>query len=254
MNDREGERLSKRVAALASCSRREAEQYIAGGWVRVGGRVVEEPQYRVTQELVEIDAAASLLAVTPATLLLHKPPGFDDGESDTAQRRPTLRAARSLLTADTQWADDSTGLRLLKRHGQGLESPVPLEAGASGLLVFTQDWRVLRKLSEDAATLEHEVMVDVQGAVSPQLLERLNRPVTHRGQPLPRVKVSLSSADEVRSRLRFALKGSHPGLLAFLCEDQGLKIEGMRRVRLGRVMLTQLPLGQWRFLLSQERF
>ena len=38
-----GIRLSKRVAELKACSRREAEQYIEGGWVRVAGRGVGEP-------------------------------------------------------------------------------------------------------------------------------------------------------------------------------------------------------------------
>ena len=55
------ERLAKRVAAMMACSRREAEQYIAGGWVRVDGKVVEEPQFRVLQQKVEIDRDASLM-------------------------------------------------------------------------------------------------------------------------------------------------------------------------------------------------
>ena len=62
----EGERLAKRVAALVPCSRREAEQYIAGGWVRVDGQVVEEPQFRVLGQRVTLDAGASLLGATPA--------------------------------------------------------------------------------------------------------------------------------------------------------------------------------------------
>ena len=45
-------RLAKRVAELVPCSRREAEQYIEGGWVRVDGSVVEEPQFRVLQQKI----------------------------------------------------------------------------------------------------------------------------------------------------------------------------------------------------------
>ena len=79
MRTDEGERLAKRVAALVPCSRREAEQYITGGWVRVDGRVVEEPQSRVQQQVVTLDRDASLMDATPPTLLLHKPAGHDDG-------------------------------------------------------------------------------------------------------------------------------------------------------------------------------
>ena len=237
MTEDSGERLSKRVMALARCSRREAEQYIAGGWVRVAGQVVEEPQHRVRQEPVEIDPAASLLPVTPVTLLLHKTPG-----------------PAAPLAPDAQWAQDRSGLRLLKRHSASLSSVVPLEEAASGLLVFSQDARILRRLEEDGPFLEHELMVEVAGAVSPQVLAALNRPLLERGQNLPPVKFSLNSTPSGLTRLRCALKGSHPGLLAYRLEQQGLRITAMKRVRIGRVFLAALPPGQWRFLMPGERF
>ena len=240
----DGERLAKRVAALVPCSRREAEQYIAGGWVRVDDQVVEEPQFRVLGQRVTLDAGASLLGATPATLLLHKPPGHDDGTPP----------ARALLQVGTQWAGDEAGLRLLKRHGVGLTSLVPLEWGASGLLVFSQDWRVTRKLSEDAALLEHELMLEVRGEVSPEVLLRLNRAPDRATPQRGSVKISLNSQGEGLSRLRCAIKGGRPGLLAELCERTGLQITGMKRIRIGRVMLAALPPGQWRFLLPAERF
>jgi 23S rRNA pseudouridine2604 synthase len=131
---------------------------------------------------------------------------------------------------------------------------MPLETGASGLVVFTQDWRVLRKLEEDAGILEQEIIVEVTGEVPPTTLERLNHGLASDGHPLPPVKVSLNSTGEGSSKLRFAVKGSHPGLIAYLCERVGLHIVGMKRLRIGRVSLTQLPLGQWRYLQVHERF
>jgi len=247
----EGERLTKRVAALVPCSRREAEPSIAGGWVRVDGQVVEEPQFRVLGQRVELDPDASLLGTTPATLLLHKPPGHDDGTPapDAPRQAGAAPAARALLQASGQWAEDSSGLRLLKRHGVDLASLVPLAWGASGLLVFSQDWRVVRKLREDAGLIEHELMVDVTGEVSPEVLRRLNRPPA-RGS----THISLNSDSDGTSRLRCAVKGGQPGLLADLCQQAGLHITGMKRIRIGRVMLAGLPPGQWRFLLPLERF
>ena len=240
---RSDERLAKRVAAMLACSRREAEQYIAGGWVRVDGKVVEEPQFRVLQQKVEIDRDASLMGDTAVTLLLHKPADCPDGA-----------AALALLRPNRQLANDPSGIRALKRHFAGLNSLVALETGASGLLVFSQDWRVVRKLTEDADLVEHEVIVEIEGQVSSDALERLNRGLSAEAKPLPRVRVSLNSGNEASSKLRFAVKGSHPGLLAYLCERLGLKILGMKRLRVGRVAMGQLPLGQWRYLQSHERF
>lgn len=259
-----GERLAKRVAEMVPCSRREAEQYIAGGWVRVEGQVVEEPQFKVLNQKVELDKNASLMAVTQVTLLLHKPPGYDAGEGEgegddaaphTGPRAPQQpRSARQLLNPATQAPGDTSGIPVLKRHFAGLTAPLPLEVGAGGLLVFTQDWRVARKLTEDAGVIEHEVIVEIEGEATPDTLQRLNQGLSTDGHPLPRVKVSVNSASEGKSKLRFAVKGTHPGLIAYLLERVGLKILSMKRIRIGRVLLSTLPIGQWRYLLPLERF
>jgi 23S rRNA pseudouridine2604 synthase len=250
---RTDERLAKRVAEMVPCSRREAEQYIAGGWIRVNGQVVEEPMFRVANQQVEMDPHASLMELTDITILLHKPPGFDAMALLGAANRQ-VKPAQQLLTPATHAAEDASGIRLLKRHFAKLTAAVPLETGASGLVVFTQDWRVLRKLSEDLGVIEQEIIVEVQGEVAPASLERLNHGLASDGHPLPPVKVSLNSTSPQSSKLRFALKGAHPGLIAYLCERMEFQILSMKRLRVGRVAMTQLQPGQWRYLHPHERF
>ena len=248
-----GQRLAKCVAALKNCSRREAEQYIEGGWVRVNGQIVEEPQARVTDQHVEIDKNASLLELTAITLLLNKPPGFDAIAAPNTGRN-TLQSAQQLLTAANHFAHDASGVHILKRHLTKLDPGLPLEAAASGLVIFTQDWRVSRKLAEDAHLIEQELMVEVAGAVAPEALQRLNQGLLDDGKPLPIVKVSASSTSNTATILRVAVKGSHPGLIAYLLERVGLEIKALKRIRIGRVSMTQLPVGQWRYLAGHERF
>ena len=228
-------RLAKRLAQMLPCSRSEAEQYIQGGWVSVDGVVVEEPQFKVLHQTIALSQDASLLAPTAVTLLLHKPAG---------------------LAADLQLAsranDDRSGIKQLKKHlAAELLTPLPLPA--SGLVVFSDDWRVARKLRDDAATLEHELVVDVAGSIKPGGLERLNRVdhgFTFNGKLLGQAKVSWQS----EARLRFALKGEQPGQIAYFCDSVGLQITGMKRLRIGRVPLRGLAAGQWRYLLPDERF
>lgn len=251
--DPDGERLSKRVAQAMGCSRREAEQYIAGGWVRVDGVVVEEPMARITDQRVTVDPDANLMRLSDVTLLLHKPPGFATMAA-LGEANQRVRPAQQLLRPDTHTPDDPSGLRVLKQHFAKLSACVPLETAASGLVVFTQDWRVLRKLTEDAAFIEHELLVDVRGEASPEQLHRLNHPPAPAHLTPPAVKVSVSSTGAPSTRLRFAFKGSHPGLIAWLCEQAGLQIVGIKRLRIGRVGLAHLPEGQWRFLGPRERF
>ena len=247
------ERLSKRVAELVSCSRREAEQYIEGGWVSVDGKVVEEPMFRVSTQKVELDPDASLMELLPVTLLLHKPPGYDALAAPGEANRQ-VKPAQQLLQVANHAADDASGTRLLKRHFAKLTATVPLETGAGGLVVYTQDWRVARKLTEDAGLMEQEIIVEVAGEVPPESLQRINHMQSADGRPLPPVKVSLNSTGEKSSKLRFALKGVHLGLIAYLCERVGLEILSMKRLRIGRVSMTQLPIGQWRYLQAHERF
>ena len=283
----EGLRLAKCVASIMSCSRREAEQYIEGGWVTVDGKLVEESQFRVTQQRVEIDKDASLMESGDVTLLLNKPPGVasdqddddddDDDDLETraqgrerhqrhqrddsrgtargAARNPApIKSAMQLLNAASHFNGDPADQRVLKRHFSKLTAGLALETGASGLVIFTQDWRVARKLDEDAHVMEQELMVEVRGPVAPEILKRLNHGLIDNGQPLPPVKVSASSSSDTATTLRIALKGSHPGLIAYLCERVGLEIVSMKRIRVGRVSMTQLPVGQWRYLGAHERF
>jgi 23S rRNA pseudouridine2604 synthase len=240
-------RLAKRLAEMLSCSRREAEQYIEGGWVSVDGVIIEEPQFRVLDQAITLDKDASLLALTPVTLLLHKPAGHEAGPDGNAA------SLAPLLSPATQSPDDRSGIRPLKKHFSSVELVTPLATPASGLVVLTQDWRVTRKLREDARLMEHEVVVDVSGDIKPGGLERLNRVdhgFTFKGMLLPPAKVSWQS----ETRLRFALKGEVPGQIAYMCDSVGLKVEGMKRLRIGRVAMSQLQPGQWRYLLPHERF
>src|SRR5688572_30067142 len=235
-------RLAKRVADLARCSRLEAEQYIKGGWVSVDGRVVEEPQHLVSIEVVELDPAAQLETVEPATILLHKPIGFDT----ISGRKP----AAALVKPETRWADDPSGVRLLQRHFHRLTPLMPLDAEASGLMVLTQDGRVWRRLNEDRDSIEQEFVVEVSGEIAPYGLQKLRHGLHYGGRALPPCKVSWQN----EIRLRFAIKGVQGGQLDHVCAQVGLDVVAIRRIRIGKVPLARMPVGTWRYLPAGERF
>lgn len=234
-------RLAKRVVALAQCSRREAEQYIEGGWVRVDGVVVETPQFMVDTQTVELDPGAQLIATEPATLVLHKPVGYDADDGPNP--------AGALVVPETRWADDASGVRPLKRHLQRLNSPLPLPTAATGLMIFTQDWRVRRKLTEDVDRVEQEFVVDVSGELIADGLALLNHGLRFNNYAMPPIKVSWQS----EQRLRFAFKLLQPTQIEPMCHAVGLKVLAMKRLRIGRISLAKLPPGQWRYLAPHER-
>ena len=231
-------RLSKVVAARVPCSRREAEQYIAEGWVRVDGQVVDEPQFRVAGQRVEIDPRASLQPATPATVLVNKPAGMGTAQS------------QALFGAATHWQGDTSGIRRVRSHGVGLAPLLELPAPAEGLSVFSQDGRIVRKLREDARLLEQELVAQVAGTLAEGGLARLCQGLVFEGRPLPLARVSWQS----EGRLRFAVKGIAPELVPWMCAQVGLELRALKRIRIGRVPMAGLPPGQWRYLAPGERF
>jgi 23S rRNA pseudouridine2604 synthase len=240
-------RLAKRVADLVHCSRTEAEQYVEGGWVSVDGQVIEEPQHMVSTEVIEIDPDARLETTEPATILLHKPIGFDA----ISGRSP----AAALVSPATHWPEDPSGIRVLQRHFIRLTPLVPLDSDASGLMVLSQDGRVWRRLTEDRDEIEQEYIVDTAGEIAPYGLRRLNHGLSFNGRALPPCKVSWQN----EFRLRFAIKGVQGGQLRDMCAQVGLDVLAIRRIRIGKVALgksglAKMPVGEWRYLPVGERF
>ncbi|MBX8570815.1 rRNA pseudouridine synthase [Pseudomonas cichorii] len=231
-------RLSKRLIELVGCSRREAELYIEGGWVTVDGEVVEEPQFKVENQKVELSPDARAETPEAITIILHKPASA------------SVESALQMITPGTLSQEHSFGKRPLKGHFLRLEAISTLQANASGLMVFSQDWKILRKLTDDRSKIEQEYVVEVSGEMVAHGLNRLNHGLSYKGKELPAVKASWQN----ENRLRFAMKNPQPGIIAQLCEAVGLKIVAVRRIRIGGVSMGKLPEGQWRYMTAKEKF
>jgi 23S rRNA pseudouridine2604 synthase len=234
----EGIRLSKRVADILKCSRAEAEQVIVGGWVKVDKVVVDEPAHRVKDQLIEIHSTAQRGKVPLLTVILHKSPG----QSCLSQSHNSIWKS---LTPETRSQQDRSGITLTPRLQKSLQCAAVLEDAATGLVVLTEDPGMLRKLLDERTPLEHEMLAEVQGPVSPDQL--------HDMCPTG-LKTSISSATPEKTGLRMAFKGYQPGYAAGVIENTGLRLIGLKRVRMGRVLMAPLAPGQWRALMPYERF
>ncbi|MCY1552658.1 hypothetical protein D9M68_890660 [compost metagenome] len=56
------------------------------------------------------------------------------------------------------------------------------------------------------------------------------------------------------TRLRFAVKGIAPQWVPWMCEQVGLRVTALKRIRIGRIPMAAMPPGQWRYLPAGERF
>lgn len=258
-------RLSKRLAELGHASRREADDWIAAGWVKVDGQVVDTLGARVLpHQQVEIDPRARELQSRQVTVLLHKPVGLVSGQAEDGHQ-----PAITLVTPENRWGADASGIDWQAHHLRHLAVAGRLDVDSSGLLVLTQDGRIARTLigereEDDDNGVEKEYLVEVAWFERPELGEgadlktlfpedrvlSLRHGLSLDGKALRPARVSWQN----ETTLRFVLREGRKRQIRRMCELVGLKVLSLRRVRIGRVALASLPPGQWRYLAPWEKF
>ena len=244
-------RLSKRMAELGFCSRREADDWITNGWVRVDGRIVDELGSRVAMNAkIEISKDAEKHQSEIVTIILNKPIGYVSGQAEDG-----YDPAIVLIHPDNQWRDDPLLHHAQPREFQrgflkGLAPAGRLDIDSTGLLVLTQDGRVARHLIGEDSTVEKEYLVRVEGDLSYNDLDLLNEGLSLDGVKLKPAKVSWQNEDQ----LRFVLREGRKRQIRRMCELVGLKVLGLKRIRIGSVTLGKLPMGEWRYLRPEEKF
>lgn len=258
-------RLNKRLADLGLCSRREADEWIERGWVRVNDREAVMGQTVGELDRVEVLPAAQRLQESRVTILLHKPVGYVSGQPEDGHE-----SAAVLVQAKNQWRADPHIRQVpawQPQHARGLAPAGRLDIDSTGLLVLTQDGRIARQLIGEDSDIEKEYLVrvqwapggpkgagvvaqDVQAVVPTDVLERLRHGLSLDGQPLKPAQVDWQNPEQ----LRFVLREGKKRQIRRMCEQVGLHVVGLKRIRMGRIVLGKLPVGQWRYLRADEGF
>lgn len=250
----DGVRLSKVMAERGLASRREADEWIEAGWVLVDGQPAVLGQRVLPSAAIEIDVLARSQQAQRVTVLLNKPIGYVSGQAEDG-----YQPAVTLVTAANRWADDKLPLKFHHGHLRSLAPAGRLDIDSTGILVLTQDGRVAKQLVGEDSTVEKEYLVRVRPlrAVPPGepwlsglAMRTLHHGLELDGRRLKPARVSWANEDQ----LRFVLREGRKRQVRRMCELVGLGVIGLKRVRIGSVVLGKLPPGQWRYLRPDERF
>jgi 23S rRNA pseudouridine2604 synthase len=239
-------RLSKLMSERGICSRREADAFIERGLVYVDGAVVDtlgakvDPASEITLDPRALSSQSLLV-----TILLNKPVGYVSGTPEKG-----YKPAASLIRKDTHYDGDGSGIRFSASHLKGLAPAGRLDIDSQGLIVFTQDGRVAKRLIGDSSGVEKEYLVRVEGNLTDEGLALLRHGLTLDGRKLRPADVSWQNSDQ----LRFVLTEGRKRQIRRMCELVGLKVTGLKRIRIGSVKLGRLPVGSWRYLDPDEKF
>ncbi len=259
-------RLNKRMADLGLCSRREADAWIARGWVLVDGEPAVMGMPVPPDARIEVLPQARHQQAGQVTILMHKPVGYVSGQPEDGHE-----AAATLIGAPSQWRGDARhpadGRRFSPDHTRGLAPCGRLDIDSTGLLVLTQDGRIARQLIGESSGVEKEYLVrvqwapngpqgqgliaqDVQSVFPEAQLARLRHGLSLDDQPLKPAQVEWMNPEQ----LRFVLVEGKKRQIRRMCEQVGLHVVGLKRIRIGNVVLGNLPVGQWRYLGEDEGF
>jgi 23S rRNA pseudouridine2604 synthase len=248
----EGQRVSKLITERGIASRREADAWIEAGWVRVDGQMAVLGQRARPDAVITIDPRAQRQQARRVTILLHKPVGYVSGQAEDGHKPAVV-----LIRPETRWRGDTSRQTWHPGQLRGLAPAGRLDIDSTGLLVLTQDGRIAKLLIGDETRVEKEYLVRVayrgdapDGRLPEAQLERLRHGLELDGVPLKPARVSWQNEDQ----LRFVLREGRKRQIRRMCELVGLEVLALKRVRIGSVVLGQLPVGQWRYLDEHERF
>ncbi|MCA8065355.1 pseudouridine synthase [Burkholderia sp. AU38729] len=248
-------RLSKRMSELGMCSRREADEWIEKGWVLVDGERIDTLGTKVrADQKIEIDERASAAQAAQVTILLHKPVGYVSGQAEDG-----YEPAAVLITRANRWSGDHSPVRFSPQHLHALAPAGRLDIDSTGLLVLTQNGVIAKQLIGEQSDIDKEYLVrvrfgerliDIDQHFPAESLAKLRHGLELDGVALKPAMVSWQNGEQ----LRFVLREGKKRQIRRMCELVGLDVIGLKRVRMGRVMLGALPQGQWRYLSADETF
>ncbi len=242
-------RLSKLMSERGLCSRREADEYISRGQVRVNGEIVSELGVKFTRDVrITLEAQALRQQNNLVTIIMNKPIGYVSGQPEPGYE-PAIR-----LVNDRNQSSVAGQQRTLQRGDlQGIAVIGRLDIDSQGLLIFSQDGRIAKKIIGDHSDIEKEYIVRVkyhgrEGQLPPEKLKLLNHGLELEGEKLRPARVEWINEDQ----LKFILRQGKKRQIRRMCELVDLEVRGLKRVRVGKLMLGDLPEGQWRFLEDHE--
>lgn len=241
----ETHRLSKLMSERGLASRRESDRLIERGLVRVNGKVIDELGFKTTADaIIELLPQAKKALNGYVTILVNKPVGYVSNlpEKDYIP-------AIELITPENIYPPEDARF-FNPYHRQRLAVAGRLDIDSRGLMVMTQDGVVAKQLIGENTEIEKEYLVFVEGRITQEILQRLSFGLSLDGKPLKPAKVSQPEPQQ----LRFILREGKKRQIRRMCELVDLRVHSLKRVRIGRIALGDLPEGCWRYLKPHESF
>ncbi len=229
----EGEiRLNKYVANSGICSRRDADIFISAGNVTVNGKVVTEMGYKVQlNDEVKFDGRR-VIPEKPEYILLNKPKGF--------------------YTTGSTEKGSKTVMDLIATASKSKLAPVgKLDRQASGLLLFTNDGTLEKKLAKPKNGIRQIYHAELNKPLEYEDLSKIKDGVTLEDGKVKIQDISYVQ-DKPKREVGLETNSVKPHVVQRLFKSLGYEVEKLDRVVFDGLTKKDLPRGRWRVLNKQE--
>jgi pseudouridine synthase len=228
------ERLQKFLSRAGVASRRQAEELIRDGKVKVNGRVATELGVKIDpdKDRVQVEGKRVGLPPPPVTFMLHKPYGCVSTTRDPQGRRTVMDFAP-------------------REYGR-LYPVGRLDYDATGLMLLTNDGELAQRLTHPRYQVPRTYRVTVEGEVHEKALERLAGGIAVDGRPVS-TEVKLLKTGSGKTILEITVWEGRYHLIKRLLEDVGHPGLKLKRMAFGPLRLGRLARGACRPLTRQEQ-
>ncbi|GEM_PF-648682 len=226
-------RLNQYVAKAGVCSRREADELIATGKIKVNGKVIREMGRRVQyDDKVEYEGKV-LQGEEIRYVLLNKPKGFISNVTDEKDRK--------------------TVMDLVKKACKERIYPVGrLERDTTGLLLFTNDGDLAKRLTTPAAKIKQIYHVYLNRPMEEKDVETLTAGIQMEDGLVKPDVVNYVQEAEDGSQLGTQFHSGRNTFVRGMFEHFGYEVTKLDRVLYANLTKKDLPRGKWRFLKDKE--
>ena len=222
------------IADSGFCSRRKAEELIAGGRVRINGHPVKLGDKCGFRDIITVDGERITVPRRKNYLyiMLNKPRGYVTTVSDELDRRCVM----DLL--------------------EGVEERVypvgRLDRNSEGLLLFTNDGEFANGIMHPSRHITKTYRVTVRPDVSDAQLVKLAEGVEIAGRKTLPATVVVKDKEPGRAVLLITIKEGRNRQIRKMCEAVGLEVARLRRISIGPLKLGMLKPGDYRELTAEE--
>ena len=227
-------RLAKYLAQCGVASRRASEELIVSGQITVNGRVHSDPARPIDPDNDEIKVNGKRVQLeTKKYYLLNKPVGYT-------------------CSAVKQAEDDKLVYELVDSK-ERLFTVGRLDRPSEGLIILTNDGEFAEKLTHPRYGLEKRYRVWVQGDVNSRWLKKIeHQGIEYQGEHYNVGSVSIRRTIQGGAILNFTLTEGKNREIRKICEAMDLSVQRLKRVGIGPINLTKLPISSYRNLSEAE--